>query len=442
MTQEGWPWTPSIPESSAEATLASASIGGVPRLRQADRRQSRLQPMTPDDLVPDDHRVRAIWEFVEQLDLTMLYAQIQSVEGHAGRAAIDPKILTTLWLHATIDGVGSARRLAELCEQHAVYQWICGGVSVNYHTLSDFRTQNGTWLDSMLTQSVAVLMHAGVVDLKRTAQDGLRVRASAGAASFRREQTLRACLEQARQQVEQLRKELEADPGAARTREQAARERALRERKERVSEALRQLPEAQASRKPEDRPDARVSTTDPDARVMKMADGGFRPSFNVQFAVDAQSRAVVGVEVINSGSDQGQMAPMLDQLRKRHDRLPASHLVDGNFTKKKDIEQADKVGVTVYAPVQASKDPQRDAHTPRPDDSPEIAAWRRRMGTAEAKEIYKDRASSVECVNAQSRNRGLTRFVVRGLSKARTVALWFALAQNLMCWIAWRTAQS
>lgn len=440
MPQDAWPWTPN--SENSPQTPRSESHGGAPRLRQADRRQSLLQPVTPDDLVPHDHRVRAVWDFVEQMDLSLLYAQIQAVEGHVGRAAIDPKILAALWLYATVDGVGSARRLAELCEQHAVYQWICGGVGVNHHTLSDFRTQHGTWLDRMLTQSVAVLMHAGVVDLQRTAQDGLRVRASAGAASFRRERTLHACLEQAQQQVEQLRQELEADPGAARTREQAARARAARERQQRVSEALRQWPDVQAHRKPQDRPETRVSTTDPDARVMKMADGGFRPAFNVQFAVDAQSRAVVGVDVVKTGSDLGQMAPMLDQLQQRHERLPSAHLADGNFAKKKDIEQAAASGVTVYAPVQMSKDPQRDSHTPRPDDSPAVAAWRQRMWTAEAKAIYKDRASSVECVNAQVRNHGLRQFVVRGLPKVRSIALWFALAQNLLCWIAWRSTQS
>jgi hypothetical protein len=280
-------------------------------------------------------------------------------------------------------------------------------------------------------------MAQGLVELNRVAQDGMRVRASAGASSFRRKPTLEECHRQAQEQVERLQRESrEEDGGAGSRREQAARERAVRERQERVEEALRQMPALEAKKKPEDRGKARVSTTDPDARVMKMGDGGYRPAFNVQFATDTATQVIAGVEVTNAGSDQGQMSLMVEQIQEHHGHLPQEVLVDGGFAKQEDIEKVERLGVTVYAPVQKPKDVTRDPHQPREGDSEIIGEWRKRMGTAAAQEIYKERASTAECVNAQCRNRGLHQFMVRGLGKVRSVALLYALAHNCMRWAA------
>jgi transposase len=394
-----------------------------------------LRPTDLDSLIPADHPVRAVWAFVEGLDLSAWYEKIRAVEGRAGRSPIDPKILTALWLYATIKGVGSARALADLCERHHAYQWICGGVSVNHHTLSDFRTADEGILSGWLTQSVAVLMKEGLVDLNRVAQDGMRVRASAGAASFRRERTLQRCLEEAEEQVAHLRKELEEDPGSTTRRQQAAQERAAAERKRRVEEALQQLPEVQGKKKPQERSEARVSTTDADSRVMKMPDGGFRPAYNVEFATDTSAQVIAGADVTNAGSDMGQMSPMVEQIEERHERVPGAMLVDGGFAKKEDIERVDEItggGCRVYAPVQRPRTSERDPHVPRPGDSAAVAEWRQRMGTKEAREIYKERAATAECVNAQARNRGLRQFPVRGLRKVKAVVLWYALAHNLL----------
>jgi hypothetical protein len=287
-------------------------------------------------------------------------------------------------------------------------------------------------LDELLTQSVATLMAAGAVTLERVAQDGMRVRASAGAASFRRKKTLRRCLREARAQVEVLRRELEEDPGATERRQQAARQRAAREREQRVAKALEQLSVVAAKKKPQERDEARVSTTDPEARVMKMADGGFRPAYNAQLATDTGSQVVVGVAVANAGSDQGQMGEMTRQLEARYGRRAGAMLVDGGFVKLADIEQVTQGGSTVYAPVMQPRDPARDPHVPQPGDAPEVAAWRERMGTPAAKAIYKERAATAECVNAHSRNRGLQQLPVRGLGKVLAIVLWYALAQNLM----------
>lgn len=414
--------------------------GGVPRLVTPNRHQREWRSLALDELLAQEHPARIVWDYVRQVDLQALYERIAAVEGHAGRAAIDPRVLLALWLYATLDGVGSARELARLCELHAAYQWICGGVSVNYHTLSDFRTQQGQLLDRLLTQSVAVLRHEGLVELQRVAQDGMRVRASAGAASFRRRATLEQCLQEAEEQVQRLRAEVAAEPAAGRRRQQAARQRAAQERSQQVQQALEQLGEIEAKKKPQEREQARCSTSDPEARVMKMADGGYRPAYNVQLVSDTATQVIVGVEVSNSGSDQGQLAPMAEQLEQRHGERPEEMLVDGGFVKKEDLDTLAVHGTAVYAPVMPSKDPKRPAHTPRADDSAAVAAWRERMATAQAREIYKQRAATAECVNAIARQRGLRQFLVRGLAKVRAVALWYALAHNLMRTVALRAA--
>ena len=407
---------------------------GRARVQSAERQQVVMQMASLDSLLVEDHRARLVWEYVRGLDLTALYARIRAVEGRAGREAIDPRILMALWLYATLDGVGSARQVDRLCEDHVAYRWICGGVSVNYHTLSDFRTAHAEFLDDLLTQSAATLMHEGLVTLRRVVQDGMRVRASAGAASFRRRKTLQECQVEAKAHVEALRQELEEDPGATNRRRDAARRRAAQERSERIRKALEELAKIESKKKADEKDQARASTTDGDARVMKMADGGFRPAHNVQFATDTASQVIAGVDVVNTGSDQGQMPPMVDQLQQRYGQAPEEMLVDGGFAKKEDIEKmaSPEVGTTVYAPVQKPKKEDRDPHQGRPGDSAAIADWRVRMGTPEAKEIYKERASTAECVNAISRNRGLRQFLVRGLAKVRTVALWFAIAHNRM----------
>jgi hypothetical protein len=279
---------------------------------------------------------------------------------------------------------------------------------------------------------VAVLLEQDLVSMERVAQDGMKVRASAGAASFRRQSRLEEFRDEAQAQVEALKKELATDATAGTRRQQAARQRAAENRAARLRQALEQLPQVEASKPAKEKDKARVSTTDPDARVMKMGDGGFRPAFNVQLATDTQTQIITGVDVTNSGGDQGKLAPMVEQHDERYEEKPKEMLVDGGFVKKEDIEKVEQAGTTVYAPVQASKDPERDPHTPRPDDTPKVAEWRQRMATPEAKEIYKERASTAECVNAHARNRGLYQFRVRGLAKVKAVVLLYVLAHNLL----------
>jgi transposase len=429
-------------EPQAKRDKPQTPLFGTPRFQAAVRDQVCFRAASLDELIPQEHPVRIVWDYALQADLSSLYQQIKAVQGHAGRPPIDPRILFALWLYATTRGVGSARLLDELCREKIDYQWICGDVSVNYHTLADFRRAHGELLDRLLTQSVAVLMAEGLVDLQRVAQDGMRVRASAGAASFRRKPTLEEALAEAQAQVETLRREQEDDPKASNDRQKQARRRAAEDRVARIAAALERLPELEAKKKPDEKDKARCSTTDPEATVMKMANGGFNPAYNIQFATATKSQVIVGVDVVTTGSDQGQMPPMVGQIQQRYGQAPGEYAVDGGFAKHEDIEavSAPAVGCTVYAPVPKPRDPKVDRHAPHPGDNAAVAEWRRRMGTEEAKTIYKDRAATAECVNALGRRRGLVQLVVRGVAKVRAVALWVALAHNVMRMAALRAA--
>lgn len=400
------------------------------RLETANRSQIELTPTDLEALLPPGHAARLVWHFVEGLDLSGFYARIAAREGRAGRPAIDPKILVALWLYAIIDGVGSAREVDRLCVSHDAYRWLRGGVSVNYHTLSDFRVAHADALNELLTQSIAVLLHRRVVTLRRVAQDGMRVRASAGASSFRRRDSLQECLRQARKQVERTARQLDGD---SRSRETAAEARAAQEQLARVEAALAALPEIEAvTERSKSKREPRASTTDPDARVMKMGDGGFRPAYNVQFATDGDGRAIVGVAVTNVGNDHGELVPMLDQIEARTGQRPQAYLADTGFATGGDLIESAARGVTVYAPPQKSKNGRAPDEPCRGDD-PAQAAWRVRMATPEAKTIYKDRAATAEWSNAQTRrHRALNEFLVRGLPKATTWALWVALAHNML----------
>jgi transposase len=396
-----------------------------------------------DQLLPPDHVARTVWTYVDGLDLTPLLDRVKAVAGRPGQPTIDPRILLSLWLLATLDGIGSARELDRLTRQHLAYEWLCGRVSVNYHTLSDFRSNNADFLSGLLTESVATLMEQGLVDLEEIAQDGLRVRASAGAKTFRREASLKECLEKAERQVAALQTQVDEDDGAVSRRQQAARARAARERQERIEAALRQREQVAQRREQnqkekgvKSKTEPRASTTDPEARNLKMPDGGFRPGYNVEFATDTGSGIVVGVDVVNVGSDSGQLLPMVEQIAERYDQTPERVLADGDFAKLEDIETLHaEHEIEVFAPIKNAENEKKkgnDPYQPKPKDSPGVGAWRQRMGTEAAKAIYQRRAATAEWTNARARNWGLRQFLVRGLAKVRAVAMLHALTHNMM----------
>ena len=352
------------------------------RVLRPVRYQLQWLPRTLDEVLAEDHPARAIWGFLEKLDLSAFYGSIKATLDRPGRSTTDPQVLLAVWLLATVEGIGSARGLARLCQEHDAYRWLCGGVPINYHMLSDFRGAHPGALDELLTQIVASLTTAGAVTLERVAQDGMRVRASASASSFRRQETLETHLEAARAQVERLAKEREhPDPGVNQ-RERAARERAARER---VEQALDYLPQAQAAKERQQQTQAiakrakvsapRVSSTDPEARVMKMPDGGFRPAYNVELATDQAQGIIVGVTVIKEGTDAGQALPMEEQVVERTGRHPGAYLMDGGFATREDITALEERDVTVYAPVKLPKSkPEEERYQPRYGDSPPSGA--------------------------------------------------------------------
>ena len=285
---------PSGPPAAAVAMPAAAPAVAAARVLRPERRQIQMRASDLESLLQPGHRARLVWSWVERQDLSTMYAGIKAVQGGVGRAAIAPEILLALWLYATLEGVGSARQLARMTDSHDAYRWLCGGVQVNHHSLSDFRVEHGQALDELLSVSVASLMAAGAVKLKQVAHDGIRVRASAGAGSFRRQDKLEGSLEQARARVAQLKDQMQSDGAAGSRRGQAAQRRAAQERQARLEQALRRLPEVQAIKERQGKAaqPARVSTTDAEATVMKMGDGGFRPAYNPQLATDADSRRV------------------------------------------------------------------------------------------------------------------------------------------------------
>lgn len=428
----------------------NTSMEAAVRLRRPDRAQVTMRVECDDELIPQVHQARTIWSVVEKLDLSAFRQPIKAREGVCGRDATDPQLLAALWLYAATRGVGSARELARLCVESRPYRWLCGGVTLNYHTLSDFRVGHAAALDELLTQVLAVLVERGLVKVRRISQDGTRVRAAAGSSSFRRGVRLEELLEQARGHVAQLRTLLD-DPGKSAglsAKKKAARLRAAKDRQERVEAAIAVLPEIKAKQQAAAKQagngkygrriknnEPRVSTTDPEARVMKMPDGGFAPAVNVQLAMDTESRAIVAVDVCAAGSDKGQAPPMREQVEDRTGLKVQEHLMDGGFLVLDEIDRAAEAGVTVFAPPPAPRDPSKAGtqYNAKPTDTPAQTGWRERMGTETGKTIYKERAATSETANADlKRYRGLVQLTVRGLAKAKCVALWCALAYNLM----------
>jgi transposase len=425
-----------LPETPVAAGSKSA---GEARMREPVRDQIELRAVDLDSVIGADHPARAFWAYVQELDLRELDDAIKAREHTPGQAPPNPRLLLALWLFAVSEGVGSARALDRLCKYHDAYRWLCGGVNVNYHGLSDFRVAYPELLDRLLIEHVAALSAAGIIDLDEVAQDGLRVRAAAGASSFRREKTLRVELEKATSVVAQLKQEQDSDHDASNRRIKAARERAARERKERVEAALAKQEELKAERERRAKTnkadvakqrEPRASTTDAQARNMKMADGGFRPAYNCQISTAAGGQIAITVDVDTTGSDRGLVRPMLDKLQRCYGRRPNRHLVDGGFNKNDDTEWAASIGVDIYGPPMNNKH-KTDPYAPRSDDSAGVAAWRKRMDSPQGKEIYKRRGLH-ERINAHFRQWGLGQFTVRGPRKVSTVLRWFALAHNIL----------
>jgi transposase len=397
--------------------------------------------------LPADHRARLVWSFVESLDLSPLYDRVLSREGEAGRPAADPAVLLSLWLYATIEGVGSARELERLAQSDAAYRWLAGGVPLNYHGLADFRVDSVEVLDRLLTQSVTALIAEGLISLDEIAVDGTKIRASASKKSFRTGEKLIKIEAAVADRLAALKQELSSDPGASSRRGQAARERAAREvqaRTARARAALERLEaerRARAARHAKDeakKKEPKASTSDPEARCMRFPDGAVRPAYNAQIAAAPRGGVIVSIEVTDRRNDAGLAGPMVDDIARRYGRTPDKLLVDTSYATSGDIVAlaAHAAGpVSVYTPPPAEKENVKPATLARrirkrAKEPACLKAWRERMASEAGQAVYALR-KRIERINADRKNHGFGFLPVRGLIKAKAHALWHALANNL-----------
>jgi transposase len=492
-----------------------AAPAAKPKLKPIDRDQGLWRPVIVDELVPPDHKARAIWDLTGQLDLSDYFSKIRSKEGRAGSPAWHPQLLLSVWLYAYSEQVTSAREVARLMEYEPGLMWLSGLGEVNYHKLSEFRAEYPEELKQLMAELLGTLSQEGLVKLECVAHDGTKIQAHAGSDTFRRGTTLEKEIAKARQMVEELEGQPESGP-AENPRREAARERATRERSERMKQAAEELEKIRAGKKnEEERKDARVSLTEPEARLMKHGnDGGIAPSYNVQISTDAEQKIIVGIELTQSSSDSGWLQPAMEQVKETMGRYPDQVVADGGFTSQASITEMNqgpmdfygslaepevrqaasmkaagmdpafgpsafqiqaesktlqcpagkileyvrqsKKGDTTYWQYQAEGQDCRGCDyqnrcCPRPEqgrlvsirmtENVEVAAFRKKMKTEAAQQLYKKRGPVAEFPHAWIKDKlGIRKFRLRGIAKAKTEALWGAFTYNVQQWIrlSWR----
>lgn len=480
-----------------------------PRFQQIDREQLSWRMVDVERLISDDHPARAIWEFVGKLDLSSYTVQIRAVEGMAGRPSLNPQLLISLWIYAYSQGVGSARAIERLCEFDPAYQWLTGTAVVNAHSLSDFRVENEEALKGLFVQILALLSADGLITLERVMQDGTKIKASAASNSFRGKERIEQAMKAALEQVEAV-NQMPEEESSLRT--VKARERAQRERADRLGSALNEFEKLQAEGSVKDKKKTRVSMTDPEARVMKQPDGGFAPSYNVQLNTDAAHGAIVAVDVTQAGNDYEQLTPGIDRVEQNLGKTPDQAVTDGGYVSRDNIVEMKLRGVEFIGPqcdeegkgkssyegrgvspeyhsslfvydaaTNSFRCPQgktlhyegkdesnsqvshryraemadcqacpakgqccpgnqvtgRSVH--RREELPEVAEFRQKMQTEEARKIYRQRSQVAETPNLWIKAKfGLRQFSVRRLKKVGMEALWACLTYNICLWIRLR----
>jgi transposase len=491
-----------------------AATGGALKLRRVDRRQTTMLMVDVEGLIGPEHKARAIWELVGRLDLRGFTAGLKSREGQAGREAWDPHLLVSLWVYAYSEGISSAREIEREMEWEPGFQWLGGLAKVNHHSLSDFRVEHQAALDQLFVELLGLLEHEGCLSLERVMHDGTKIRAQAGADTFRRERTVQEHLERARAVVGQMgdpRKE-QSEP-ERRSRKQAAQERAARERQERVERAYQELQTVQQGQKtPAEKQAVRVSVTEPEARLMKHGDNAIVPSYNAQITTDAVQKIIVGVHLSQSSSDAQSLAPALAEVEQNLGRQPEQVVVDGGFTNRdaivacaaQHIDPAERSAAAMkaagidpaFAPRHFVRETEGDGlrcpagcrlkflrqnkkrdnlyrqYQARGEDcrgcayqrqccpkhaeqgrvvsilveeQAEVAEFRKKMETPEAKAIYRQRGPVAEFPNACLKEKlGVRKFRVRGLVKAGLELLWACLTYNVMVWVrrCWRPQEA
>jgi transposase len=343
-----WP-LPTEPAPTQTGGTPEPVRDAAPRFKVIDRCQSFFRTVDVETLIDEDHAARAIWSTVEKLDLSAFSEETRALEGCAGRSAINPRLLASLWIYAYSQGVGSAREISRLCAYHPAYQWLTGAEELSGHTLSDFRVKHQTALEKLFVEVVGVLSAEGFVKLNRVMQDGTKVRASAAADSFRRREKLEEHLAQARVQCAELAQTSENEDSVV---QMQARKRAAEERAERLEAALQQIQQLEAESAP-GKP-VRVSSSDPEARNMKQPDGGFAPSYNVQTTTAAVGKAIVSLEVTQAGNDFKQLTPAIDRLERTLEK-PEQVVADGGYVSQGNIVDTATAGVELIGPAMQSE---------------------------------------------------------------------------------------
>jgi transposase len=396
--------------------------------------------LTLDQAIPADAEVRVVEAFVQRLDCSTLDAEVQSLVGHPGAPSYDPRLLLTVCLYGVIRGIFSFRELSAACERDLDFLWLCGGWTPSHHTLSTFYSEHGAFLDARLTDILAALRVQGLVTYTEVTLDGRKVPANANKDSMHRVATLTKHHQEAKERVARLRADRDVK-GSDGSRREAAQRQAAADRLRRLEAALGTL-KTRTKEREEGRSDpaeTRVSETDPDARKMKMHDGGYRPAFNVQTVAETQSGLIVAVDVVDQASDNGLLASMMGQAETVTGVKVERALVDAGYSSAADVETLETAGTEVYMPIKNEKKEKaagKDPYAPKRRDSAHVARWRQRMGLEASRAIYKRRAPVAEGVHAQQSNRGFKRFRLRGLTKARTESLWHALAHNFQILVA------
>jgi transposase len=517
-TQEVLLDIPEQPEALPRASLPMPQPAPrAPKLKPIDRSQGLLRPVIVDELVGPDHKVRAIWDLTGALDLSGFSEKIKSREGTAGSPAWAPRLLVSIWLYSYSEQVSAAREISRLMEYEPGLMWLSGLGEVNYHTLSAFRGTHEKELKALLAELLGMLSKEGFVKLDLVAHDGTKIRAQAGADSLRREKTLERETAKAQQMMEEIERASAAREreGEGRTRREAARERAARERWERMKlagEELQKLREGKPSQK--EREEARVSLSEPEARVMKHGDGGKAPSYNLQLSTDAEKTVVVAMQLTQCSSDSGSLLPGMDGVKEMMGQYPKQGVADGGYTNHAAIvgmeergvefygslstEEARQAGAMKAAGIDRNFGPKAFSHDaeqrtlacpagkaleyvrqlqkrgdsyqqfqaqaadcracafqqqccPRGKEArliliritqkAELVAFRAKMETAEAKQIYRQRGPTAEFPNCWIKEKlGIRKFRLRGLAKARVEALWGVVTYDVMQWIrlSWR----
>jgi transposase len=470
------------------------------RFRPINRNQMMIRPINIDRLVEPDHPVRAIWEMVQRLDMSRVESDYKAVEGGKGRSRHDPRLLMAIWIYGYSEGINSARELARMCGYEPGLQWLTGLAEVNYHTLADFRTVNKQAQDELFTQVLGVLSAAGLADLKRVMQDGTKIKAQASRDSFRGEDTIRQHLKLAQEHIQAM-----GEPNSEELSQRAlkARQRGIREKKQRLEQALQELEKLNKQPAESDKP-RRVSESDPEARVMKQPGGGFAPSYNVQICTEASNKIIVAVATTQARNDYAELMPGIDAIRANTGQTPEEVVVDGGFVRNANIEEAARREVNLIGPLAENNpegslkkrgvspafypdkfryDPDTDTficptektltfqgtsqregrmhhqysakatdceacrwrsqccpkRSPRllirKEESETVKAFRAKMQTEEAKQIYRTRAEIAETPNAWIKDKfGLRQFRLRGLYKVGIEAVWACLTYNVKQW--------